>query len=115
MKLDVFCAWGDGPDVGINITRTDEEVKGWVNANLFIPLDFTASEARELAAKLVAAAEQAEFHDRECARYERGIKCTKCNGSGGKVYGDTTCGRGGAGGQMITTVPCKECEGTGYL
>jgi hypothetical protein len=39
-------------------------------------------------------------------------RCERCDGTGGIVYGDTACGRG-AGGQMITTVPCNKCLGTG--
>lgn len=65
MKLDVFCAWGDGPDVGMNLSLTEEERMYW-NAGL-IPIDLTADAALELAAKLIAAAQQAISMDKECA------------------------------------------------
>lgn len=71
MKLDVFCAWGDGPDVGVNISRTEEEAKQWITPHLNFFLDFTAKEARELAAKLIACAEAAETMDRSVEEYER--------------------------------------------
>lgn len=71
MKLDVFCAWGDGPDVGINLSRTEEEAKRWLNPSTFWCLDFTASEARELAAKLIQCAEQAERMDKEVAEHDK--------------------------------------------
>lgn len=29
MKLEAFCGWGGGPDVGINLTHSEEECKGW--------------------------------------------------------------------------------------
>jgi hypothetical protein len=73
MKLDVFCVWGDGPDVGINITRTKEEIEGWLDPATFIPLDFTATEARELARKLIECAEAAEKLDRDVDNHERSI------------------------------------------
>lgn len=68
MKLDVFCAWGDGPDVGINITRTQQEVDVYMDP-LFVPLDFTAAEARELARKLIECAEAAEALDKSAEEY----------------------------------------------
>lgn len=61
-KIDVFCGWGDGPDVGINIFLSKEFREIWSNG--LIPLDFTAKEARELAAKLIQCAEAAEHMDR---------------------------------------------------
>lgn len=70
MKIDVFCGWGDGPDVGINIFRTYEEVEAWGNSGL-VPLDFTAREARELAQKLLDCAERAEILERDLLNYER--------------------------------------------
>lgn len=62
MKIDVFCAWGDGPDVGINITRENGDL---------VPVDLTASRAREIAAQLVACAERAEALDKEYADHAR--------------------------------------------
>jgi hypothetical protein len=71
MRLDVFCAWGDGPDVGINLERTKEEAQCWINPDVSWFLDFTAAEARELARKLVVCAEAAERLDREYEEYAR--------------------------------------------
>lgn len=56
-KLNVFCGWGDGPDVGINITRSDNSLKHW-KGRLF-PLDLTASQAMILADALISCARQA--------------------------------------------------------
>ena len=39
--------------------------------------------------------------------------CPKCDGDGQRAYGDTTCGRGGAGGQTITVAACNDCRGLG--
>lgn len=51
MKIDVFCAWGSSQkDVGINI----------YNEHFATYYDLTSEEAREIAAKLVAAADQAD-------------------------------------------------------
>ncbi len=71
MKMDVFCAWGDGPDVGINLQRTKEEAAGWLNPDTFWCLDFTAEEALALANELTAAAHAAMEMDKELAEYER--------------------------------------------
>lgn len=68
MKIEPFCAWGDGPDVGINLTRIEQEGKTFISPN-FWALDFTAAEARELAAKLIACAETAEWHERAAEQY----------------------------------------------
>lgn len=40
-------------------------------------------------------------------------KCTTCDGSGMRVYPDTTRGRGGVGGQMISDGTCDACNGSG--
>lgn len=63
MKINVFCGWGDGPDVGINIERTPEEAAAFHGE--LIPVDLTAAKAREMAAELIACAERAEQLDRE--------------------------------------------------
>ena len=36
-------------------------------------------------------------------------RCKRCDGTGIAVYGDTTMGRGGYGGQMMTSAVCPEC------
>jgi alkanesulfonate monooxygenase SsuD/methylene tetrahydromethanopterin reductase-like flavin-dependent oxidoreductase (luciferase family) len=61
MKVDVFCSWGDGPDVGINIERSEQEVAGWKDPHLHCYLDFTAAEARAFAAKMIAYADEADW------------------------------------------------------
>lgn len=63
-KIDVFCAWGDGPDVGINISnaRTLKDL---------IALDFTADEALALASELIRCATEAQQMERELIAYER--------------------------------------------
>lgn len=62
MKIDIFCAWGDGPDVGINVTLDNGEL---------VPIDLTAAEARLRAAELIACAERAEQLDREYEAHAR--------------------------------------------
>lgn len=70
MKIEPFCAWGDGPDVGINMSRTPEEAARWASPDLHWFVDLTAAEARALAAKLISCAEAAEFMDRMCAEHD---------------------------------------------
>jgi hypothetical protein len=67
MKMDIFCAWGDGPDVGINLERSDEECATCASPHRHWFIDFTAAEARQLAARLIECAEQAENLDSELA------------------------------------------------
>lgn len=69
MKMEVFCGWGDGPDVGINLERTKEEAQHYSIPSQHWYLDFTAAEARLMAASLIACAEQAERLDMEYAKY----------------------------------------------
>lgn len=69
MRIDVFCSWGDGPDVGINLKRSEEEAKRYRNSQNLFFVDLTAKEARNMAAKLVAAAESAERMDRQATEY----------------------------------------------
>ncbi len=81
-KVEVFSAWGFGPDVGINIIRTEEEVKGWKDPHLHCFLDYTPTEARVLAARIIACADLAEanerayeeYHKQEMAAYDRQMK-----------------------------------------
>lgn len=71
MKIDVFCAWGDGPDVGINLTLTEQEsVLVRANSATMVFVDLTAAKARLMAAELVACAERAEELDRLCAEHD---------------------------------------------
>lgn len=69
MTVVPFCAWGDGPDVGFNLERTEEAAKGWRNPHLFFAVDLSAQEARQLAADLIRCAEQAEHMDASVAAY----------------------------------------------
>lgn len=64
MKLKAFCAWGDGPDVGINIELTPEEQKLWDKG--LIPIDLTADGALDLAAQLIDYAWQAKELEKLC-------------------------------------------------
>lgn len=64
-KIDVFCAWGDGPDVGINISNARVLGDGTV------ALDFTADEALTLASDLIRCATEAQQMERELIAYER--------------------------------------------
>lgn len=71
MTIEVGCAYGFGPDVAVNIQRDPRSVAAYPDP-LFVPLDFTAAEARALAARLIAAAEEVESWDREVAAYFEG-------------------------------------------
>lgn len=62
-KINPFCGWGAGPDVGINLERTPTQAAGWRDAHLHWFIDLTANEADELADKL-----------RECARQARDLQ-----------------------------------------
>lgn len=42
-----------------------------------------------------------------------GNECKDCGGTGVKTYPDTTMGRGGIGGQTITSGRCNNCGGSG--
>ncbi len=61
--------------------------------------------------------EEQEFIDR--ALLWRGINsshvCPECEGSGSKLYGNTTTWMGGVGGQTMRRDVCNECWGTGDL
>lgn len=61
MRLDVFCGWGDGPDVGINAVTADAD---W---RLLGVLDLTADEADVMADHLRACAQRARELDALCA------------------------------------------------
>ena len=67
MKIDVFSAWGVGPDVGFNIIRTPLDIAAYPGK--LIPMDFTAAEARTLAAQLIAAADLADADARAYDEY----------------------------------------------
>ncbi len=41
--------------------------------------------------------------------------CPECEGSGQRIYGNTTTWVGGIGGQVMTHDVCDECWGTGDL
>lgn len=70
MKITPFCAWGDGPDVGINIERTKEEVAAYPSLT-FIALDFTADEAIKLGRELIELGKTAKELDREYEEYAK--------------------------------------------
>lgn len=63
MKINVFCAWGEAMDVGINLHRTPEEIKNWPGE--LVPIDLTSQEAREIAAQLIACADAADKLEKE--------------------------------------------------
>lgn len=65
VKIEAFCAWGDGPDVGINYFNRNDAL---------IPIDLTAPEARKLAAELIAAADASDALDRDLEAYEADAK-----------------------------------------
>ncbi len=56
LRIKPFCAWGDGPDVGINVYDEADELIGGA--------DYTPEQAEELAYELIGAAEQARELDR---------------------------------------------------
>lgn len=62
MKLEPACTWSDGPDVAINIYTKSGEL---------VPLDLTADEADELAAKLKACAARARELEEILRKYEQ--------------------------------------------
>lgn len=62
--ISVFCGWGEGPDVGINIYDADNKVKAmW---------DFTIDEAKQFAADLQQAIQQAEVLEQSLQSYMEG-------------------------------------------
>ncbi len=68
MKIDISCAWGDGPDVAMNLHPSEEEQEGIKQfGDGLIPVDLTAKEAKELSSKLFMAAVQAELAKQDAA------------------------------------------------
>jgi hypothetical protein len=65
---DVFCGWGEGPDVGINLQRKAGSHKHYADLD-FIPMDFTADQAEALAKALLDAAAQAREWDKSLNEY----------------------------------------------
>ncbi len=64
MKIEPFCGWGDGPDVGINLTRTEAESHAFVDP-LFWAVDLTVDEAEKLAMELMLCAKNARALQKE--------------------------------------------------
>lgn len=64
--LNVFCGWGDGPDVGINLNPPAYRV---LTGGLAI-IDLTADQALEMADELRNAALAAKKLDEECQRHD---------------------------------------------
>lgn len=73
MRIDVFSAWGECVDVGVNIEKSDEDIARFTQPERFTFLTFTSDEARELAARLITAADQAD-HDKRV--YEDFVRST---------------------------------------
>lgn len=68
MKIDVSCAWGDGPDVAMNLHPSKKEQEGIRQfGDDLIPVDLTAKEAKELSSKLFMAAMQAELSEQDAS------------------------------------------------
>jgi hypothetical protein len=65
---DVFCGWGEGPDVGINLQRKAGSHTHYSDLD-FVPMDFTADQAEALGKALLNAAEEARRWDRELNAY----------------------------------------------
>jgi len=81
MKIEVACAWGDGPDVAMNLHPSDEDKEGFAMfGDDLIPVDLTAEMAYGLAFELMAAALEAkklrqiaEAHDESGNHISHGI------------------------------------------
>lgn len=58
---DVFCGWGEGPDVGVNLALPD---------GTLVALDFTASEAHAIGKRFHDAALKAEELELQLRAYE---------------------------------------------
>lgn len=79
-SLDVFCGWGDGPDVGINIHTTGDRILRSKESNdVIVPVDLTAARAREVAADLIRYATEAERLDAMCAEHDAIAKATEAD------------------------------------
>ncbi len=75
MKIDAFCAWGDGPDVGINITFTEEEIENMYSCTStpfkpLLPIDLTVKSAKKLGIELIQAAMEAEELNQICEEHD---------------------------------------------
>jgi hypothetical protein len=66
--FDVFCGWGEGPDVGINVRRKKPHNELSVDP-YFVSFDFRAEEAEALAAALLKYAAEARRMDKELDEY----------------------------------------------
>lgn len=69
-KLTAFCAWGDGPDVGINIPPSSYRVL----KNGLAIVDMTADEAFDFAITVLAAVAQARKLDAVCQQHDESTR-----------------------------------------
>lgn len=75
MEIKAFCAWGDGPDVGINVKFTEEEIVNMYSCTptplepLF-PIDLTIESAKKLGLELIQAATEAEELNQICEEHD---------------------------------------------
>lgn len=70
MNLEPFCGWGDGPDVGINLTIPYNLIRMAADSNtVLICIDLTSTEALNLASSIFDCAWTARRLDREMEQY----------------------------------------------
>jgi len=67
MKAIVFCGWGEGSDVGINVYLSEKEAKR--HGVRFFCMDFTAEDAILFAKQMIQCAEKAKRMDEEYGNY----------------------------------------------
>lgn len=56
-EISTSCTWGDGPDVAMNIKRSQKHIDTW--GPKFVPLDLTAQQAITLGNQLIMGGRQA--------------------------------------------------------
>lgn len=69
--IDVFCAWGDGPDVGINLRIPAYALRGDL-----MMVDLTADEALAMSEQLRNAALAAKKMDETCREHDESAAIT---------------------------------------
>lgn len=112
MTARVWCPQGEewDKDRAIEVGRQRVMIGDWCEKHIGKRLKVTCEKDYNMIALYD---DRAVRVTRNLGRFQK--ECPKCYGEGDVGYSDTTMGRGGAGGQIITAGPCNKCKGYGVL